>query len=127
MTNAAAHIAKNASLDEFHERLLAESPRPARLPGSAPQVRRRGSLEQGRALEALGHAVEYLMDSGMFVPGRGENDNNQAAIKILMRLSRAVFEECPEVLPLRRRLGHWGHRMLARALRQTQEPARPAC
>jgi hypothetical protein len=60
------------------------SERPAR---SRQPVRRRGSLEQGRALETLGHAVEYLVDSRLFQSG----DHNQR----------------DEVVSLRRRLGRW--------------------
>ncbi len=108
--------------DESSGRLLAfedyrARPQPPAPTASAAHVRRRGSLEQGRALETLGHAVEYLIDGGMF---NRETDTsaNQAAIQILMRLSRAVFQECPEVMPVRRRLGQWGQRVVARALRR---------
>ena len=70
-------------------------------------VRRRGSAEQGRALETLGHAVEYLVDSRMRfndpLAAAGERD----AIEILMRLNRAVFSECPEIIPMGRRLRQW--------------------
>ncbi len=70
-------------------------------------VRRRGSLEQGRALETLGHAVEYLVDSGLFLRDERNQRDEHEAIQILMRMSRAVFAECPEVVPVRRRLGKW--------------------
>jgi hypothetical protein len=74
-----------------------------------PPARRRGSFAQGRALETLAHAIEYLSDSRMFdegesVPaGRAETE----AIRIMTRASRAVFEECPETIPLHRRVGRW--------------------
>ena len=70
-------------------------------------VRRRGSLQQGFALETLGHAVEYLVDSRLFAQSEADARSDQEAIQLLMRMSRAVFAECPEVLPLRRRLGLW--------------------
>ncbi len=95
---------------------------------AAPRVdyiRRRGSLQQGRALEALGHAVEYLVDCGMFQGDELDGQANQAAVQILMRLSRAVFLECPEVLPVRRRVGLWGQRVFARAMRRAAPG--PAC
>jgi hypothetical protein len=81
----------------------------SKAPGveSRQPIRRRGSLEQGRALEALGHSVEYLIDSRLFDLGDHNHCNEQEAIQILMRMSRAVFAECPEVITLRRRLGRW--------------------
>ena len=79
------------------------------LPGEVT-VRRRGSVQQGQALETLGHAVEYLVDSRLFALGEAaeqEARNSQDAVQILMRASRGVFLECPEVVPLRRRIGRW--------------------
>jgi hypothetical protein len=70
-------------------------------------VRRRGSAAQGRALETLGHAIEYLIDSQLW---RGQDyrpKDDQEAIQILMRLSRAVFAECPEVISMRRQFTMW--------------------
>lgn len=78
-------------------------------------VRRRGSAEQGRALERLGHAVEYLVDSGMFLRDERNQRDEDAAIQILMRLSRAVFAGCPEVVPVRKRLGNWARGVAMRA------------
>ena len=81
-------------------------------PASEP-VYRRGSPEQGRALEMLGHAVEYLVDSRLFQTGDHVQRDEQEAVQILMRLSRAVFSECPEVVSLRKRLRRWlGERVL---------------
>lgn len=65
-------------------------------------IRRRPSPQQGRALELLGHAVEYLVDSRLYF---AETDlNDQLAVQTLMRLNREVFAECAEVVPMRRRL-----------------------
>ncbi len=77
------------------------------LPAENRVSRRRASFDQGRALETLGHAVEYLVDSGLFVT----EENGQAAkarqeaIQILMQMSRLVFSECREVVSLWERLG----------------------
>lgn len=71
---------------------------------AAPGVRRRGSPQQGRALETLGHAVEYLIDSRMFQLGDTSRENETEAVQVLMRLSRLVFNECPEVVSLQTRL-----------------------
>ncbi len=70
-------------------------------------VRRRGNMEQGKALELLGHSVEYLVDSRLFTKDEVEARNDREAVQILMRLSRAVFAECPEVISVRRRLTRW--------------------
>ena len=76
------------------------------LPGER-MVRRRGNLEQGRALEMLGHAVEYLADSQLFLTDEAGVRHSREAVQILMRCSLAVFLECPEVIPVSRRLSLW--------------------
>ncbi len=77
---------------------------PVRRPNAV--VRRRGNPQQGHALEALGHAIEYLTDTRMFSIGdTAERARSESeAVQILMRASRAVFEECAEVVPLRARI-----------------------
>jgi hypothetical protein len=70
-------------------------------------VRRRGSEAQGRALETLGHAIEYLIDSQLWRGRDYDPKADQEAIQILMRLSREVFGECPEVISVRRRFHAW--------------------
>ena len=51
-------------------------------------VRRRGNAEQGRALEMLGHAVEYLADSRLFLLEEVNQRDEDEAMQILMRMSR---------------------------------------
>ncbi len=63
-------------------------------------VRRRPSPSQGRGLEVLGHAIEYLVDSRMR-RGVAATAAELEAERRLMDLSRAVFAECPEVAPVR--------------------------
>ena len=87
------------------------------LPGERA-VRRRGSRQQGEALETLGHAVEYLMDSRVFLPDQAGADANREAVRLLMRASRSVFLECPEIVPAHRRVGRWFSTGVARVLRQ---------
>ena len=77
-------------------------------------VRRRASSEQGRALETLGHAVEYLVDSRIRFNDPLASAGEREAIEILMRLNRAVFSECPEVVPLSRRIRQWFATRLSR-------------
>ncbi len=70
-------------------------------------VRRRGTMLQGRALENLGHAVEYLIDSRMFSCQEYEAAAHAEAIQILKCASRAVFNDCAEVVPMHLRLTRW--------------------
>jgi hypothetical protein len=76
---------------------------PAGAPAvSTPQVRsmrrRRISPQSGRALEILGHAIEYLTDEFVHNGGNPTPNNEQlAAVQILMALNRQVYFECPEV------------------------------
>ena len=88
-------------------------PEPTSLITARP-VRRRGTLEQGRALESLGHAVEYLIDSSLFAAGVYNQRDEQEAVQILMRSSRAVFAECAEVVSMRRRMRVWVSERLSR-------------
>jgi hypothetical protein len=70
-------------------------------------VRRRASIQQGRALELLGHSVEYLVDSRMFMIDQPSTRADAEAVQILMRLSREVFSDCTEVASPARRLRLW--------------------
>ena len=63
----------------------------------------------------MGHAVEYLVDSGMFLRDERNQRDEDAAIQILMRLSRAIFAECPEVVPVGKRLDNWAKDVAMRA------------
>lgn len=75
-------------------------------------VIRRPSPTQGRALEILGHAIEYLMDSYILFASQDGGPGDQKAIEILKRLSLEVFNECPEVVPFRIRLRNWLYYLL---------------
>jgi hypothetical protein len=60
--------------------------------------RRKISPEAGRALEILGHAIEYLTDE--FVRAGGPlsvHDGQVEAVQLLMRLNREIYSGCPEV------------------------------
>jgi hypothetical protein len=76
---------------------------------AAPEtvVRRRPNLPQGRALETIGHAIEYLVDSRMFMSGEATSKADVEATRILMQASRTVFAECAEIVPLQRQLTQW--------------------
>lgn len=65
---------------------------------------RRISPKAGRALEILGHAIEYLSDE--YVEHANElraGDPQVAAIQLLMRLNREIYFACPVVPTIRER------------------------
>ena len=60
--------------------------------------KRRVSHQAGRALEILGHAIEYLTDEFVHQGGSLSAQNGQlAAIQLLMARNRAVYFSCPEI------------------------------
>ncbi len=67
----------------------------------SPQVqqhrRRRIGYEAGRALEILGHAIEYLADEIVHDSATHSIRNAQVeAVQLLMDMNRNVYFECPE-------------------------------
>ena len=46
-------------------------------------IRRRPTMQQGRALEILGHAIEYLIDSRMFLVNEPHTSAEAAAVQVL--------------------------------------------
>jgi hypothetical protein len=60
--------------------------------------RRRISPEAGRALEILGHAIEYLTDEFVHSGGLLSARNAQLeAVQLLMGINRQIYFQCPEV------------------------------
>lgn len=60
--------------------------------------RRRISPEAGRALEILGHAIEYLADEYVHDGVTFSADDPQLkAVHLLMVLNRQIYFECPVV------------------------------
>lgn len=57
---------------------------------------------QGRGLEITGHAIEYLIDS--YVTRSGGDRADREAAQILMSLNIAIYQECPEIIPLTRKV-----------------------
>lgn len=77
-------------------------------PGAAQAKRRRIDRNAGRALELIGHAIEYLTDEFVYEgSSQSSLDNRLQAIQLLMALNRQIYLECPEVKPL-------GYRVLAK-------------
>jgi hypothetical protein len=72
-----------------------------------PVARRAETREQGEALEMLGHAIEYLMDTrleGGYRLMRFAGTPEFEAVQILMRANRELYASFPEVKPLGSRL-----------------------
>jgi hypothetical protein len=58
--------------------------------------RRRVSPRAGRALEILGHAIEYLTDQYVNeTKSLSAADPEVSAIRLLMKLNREIYLECP--------------------------------
>jgi hypothetical protein len=70
---------------------------------SHPPRRRRIDFESGRALEVLGHAIEYLADEFVH-DGASPNDCRLHAIQILMAANREIYCSCPETTSLLERI-----------------------
>lgn len=60
--------------------------------------RRRIGPRAGRALEVLGHAIEYLTDEFVHEGATPSANHPQiVAVQMLMELNRKVYIECPEM------------------------------
>lgn len=74
-------------------------------------MRRHISPDSGRALEVLGHAIEYLADECAFTAAQmgilNSGDPRVEAIQLLMLLNRQVYYSCPKVEPVLRRFAGW--------------------
>jgi hypothetical protein len=74
-------------------------------------IRRKISPTDGRALELLGHAIEYLTDEYALSAAQAGTletvDPRVEAVQTLMTLNRQVYYACPEIQPLLRRIGRW--------------------
>jgi hypothetical protein len=64
-------------------------------------------MDQGHALESLGHSIEYVYDSRVYQNDGELSPSDVEAVQLLMRLSREVFMECREVVPARRGFKLW--------------------
>lgn len=67
--------------------------------------RRHISPAAGRALEILGHAIEYLIDEYIHEGGGfSQKDPQVQAVQLLMAINRQVYFECPMVPSFRERV-----------------------
>jgi hypothetical protein len=79
------------------------------LTGTGPQSnthrRRRVDYDSGRALEILGHAIDYLTDEYILEGGKlSADDPGFQAVQILMALNRQIYFARPVVPTLSERL-----------------------
>jgi hypothetical protein len=76
-----------------------------------PFVRRQLSPEEGRAIEILGHAIEYLADeycADAQPKGRlGNADPRIEAIQTLKAVNRSIYYSAAEVQPALTRMKRW--------------------
>jgi len=72
---------------------------PATVPATIGRTRRRRiSPQAGRALEILGHAIEYLSDEFAHAGGSLSAHNARVeAVQLLMAVNRQIYFACPEV------------------------------
>ena len=68
-------------------------------------VRRRIDPQAGRALEILGHAIDYLADEYIYRGGTFRaGDPELEAMQLLMAANRAIYFQCPVVPSLGERV-----------------------
>jgi|ERR1700722_19481723 hypothetical protein len=77
--------------------------------GDAPElpVRRRANVDQARAIEKLGHSVDHLIYSRIFLTDAAAVKADADAVHLLMKLRRSVFEECERVVSENRQVKRW--------------------
>jgi sulfur carrier protein len=68
---------------------------------------RRLTATQGRALEILGHAIEYLVDSRLACADEFCSPAAQEAIQLLSRANREVYQDAPATAPPGSRIIRW--------------------
>ena len=67
--------------------------------------RRRIDQKSGRALEVLGHAIEYLTDEFVHTGDAASSSHGALeAVQLLMAVNRQIYFECPEAPTLGERV-----------------------
>jgi hypothetical protein len=77
-------------------------------PSARVQRRRHISPASGRALEILGHAIDYLSDEHIHRSGQFSlSDPRVQAVLMLIERNREIYLACPEVPSLGERFRKW--------------------
>lgn len=76
--------------------------------------RRRISASAGRALEILGHSIEYLIDESAHNGSLASQSSDAEAIQLLMSLNREIYFECPEIPSIGERIANGFRGLLGR-------------
>lgn len=99
-------MARSATGKPILLRTLSTAP----LPGGGPVRRRSISPDSGRALEILGHAIEYLIDESAHrgIPLRAGSPEFDA-VELLMATNREIYFACPVVPSFSDRFLRWAH------------------
>jgi hypothetical protein len=109
-THSAPHLQTSDALvlpSALHNTLVARPPRRIMLP------------EQGRALEVLSHAIEYLEDQMLFGPSTwSRREGDRTAIDMMKQRSRNIYSG----LPLRRSLWQRIQQKFSDAARRHAQP-----
>lgn len=87
----------------------------------AAQRRRRVSPQAGRALEILGHAIDYLIDEhlgGVYVAGQLSSDPVLEAVQMLIELNRDVYFSCPVIPSWSERFQTWLNQLAPNSKKQ---------
>jgi hypothetical protein len=93
MSTASLNGTRTDSADERSALPLSLSLAESRYGHSDLTIHRRSTSHHGNTLRTLGHAAEYLVDSRLFSLEIGETAGDREAVRILMRLSREIFDE----------------------------------
>jgi hypothetical protein len=105
-----SHVARSVAElepDSGIEPQTGQAPRLRMRPvSSAPLRSRRITPQAGRALEILGHAIDYLIDEWVLAEGENLSPHSPRteAIYLLMRLNREIYDSCPPVFTITERL-----------------------
>jgi hypothetical protein len=70
-------------------------------------IRRRANADQARAIEKLGHAMDHLIYSRIFLTDADAVKAEADAIHILMVLRRGIFEDCERVVSESHQIRRW--------------------
>ncbi len=80
------------------------------IPATHLNSHRRICHKAGRALEILGHAIEYLSDEYFYNESSSPASKaHLEAVQLLMKFNREIYLACPEVPAFRDRLRSFLH------------------